>query len=58
MPQAGEYNIHHQVWRPTDGEHAHKYQPKKEPKGKIEETAGKLERGVTGFLKKVEKKYL
>jgi hypothetical protein len=33
------------------------YKPKKEPKGKLEENAGKLERGVTGILKKMEKKF-
>jgi len=32
------------------------YKPKQEPRGKMEERAGKLEKGVTGFLKRVEKK--
>jgi hypothetical protein len=29
----------------------------KEPRGKLEENAGRLERGVTGMLKKFEKKF-
>jgi hypothetical protein len=33
------------------------YTPKKEAKGKLEENAGRLERGVTGMFKKFEKKF-
>lgn len=29
----------------------------KEPKGRMEENAGRLERGVTGMFKKFEKKF-
>jgi len=52
-----DYSIHQQVYRPTEGESAHQYQPKKEPRGKLEENAGRLERGVTGMFKKFEKKF-
>jgi hypothetical protein len=40
--------VHHQVYRPTEGEAAVRYAPKREPRGKLEEQAGKLEKGVTG----------
>ena len=56
-PSANEYSIHHQVYRPTEGEAAVKYKPGKDPRGKLEDSAVKLEKGVTGFLKKLEKKY-
>ncbi|KAH6609001.1 hypothetical protein Trco_002347 [Trichoderma cornu-damae] len=52
-----EYSIHQQVYRPTEAERAHAYQPKKDGKGKFEENAGRFERGVTGMLKKFEKKF-
>ncbi|KAK1245768.1 hypothetical protein MKX07_004837 [Trichoderma sp. CBMAI-0711] len=52
-----DYSIHQQVYRPTEAEAAHKYQPKQEGKGKFEENAGRIERGVTGMLKKFEKKF-
>ncbi|KAI3401195.1 hypothetical protein diail_11900 [Diaporthe ilicicola] len=52
-----EYNIHQQAYRPTEGEQAVKYRPKKEPRGRLEENAGRLERGVTGMFKKFEKKF-
>ncbi|KAM0422909.1 hypothetical protein ACHAPD_001377 [Fusarium lateritium] len=61
--QAGsEYNIHQQLYRPTQTELAnseiHGFQPKtSEPRGKLEENAGRLERGVTGMLRKFEKKF-
>ncbi|KJZ77558.1 hypothetical protein HIM_03282 [Hirsutella minnesotensis 3608] len=57
---AQDYSIHQQVYRPTEvegGQTPHQYQPKQEPKGKLEENAGRLERGVTGMLKKFEKKF-
>jgi hypothetical protein len=61
--QAGsEYSIHQQLYRPTQTELAnseiHGFQPKtSEPRGKLEENAGRLERGVTGMLRKFEKKF-
>lgn len=54
---ANEYGIHQQVYRPMEGEGATKYTPKKEVRGKIEENAGRLEKGVTGMLKRFEKKF-
>ncbi|KAL1879957.1 hypothetical protein VTK73DRAFT_6537 [Phialemonium thermophilum] len=51
-----DYSIHQQVYRPTETETA-KYRPKQEVRGKFEENAGRLERGVTGMLKKFEKKF-
>lgn len=33
------------------------YKPPKEVRGKLEENAGRLERGVTGMFKKLEKKF-
>ncbi|ROV93326.1 hypothetical protein VSDG_06908 [Cytospora chrysosperma] len=52
-----EYGIHQQAYRPTEGEQATRYQPKKEVRGKLEENAGRLERGVSGMLRKFEKKF-
>ncbi|KAK7709048.1 hypothetical protein SLS64_006532 [Diaporthe eres] len=52
-----EYNIHQRAYRPTEGEAASRYKPKKEPRGRLEENAGRLERGVTGMFKKFEKKF-
>ncbi|UKZ90349.1 uncharacterized protein TrAFT101_005372 [Trichoderma asperellum] len=55
-----DYSIHQQVYRPTEAEAAHGHgghQPKKDSKGRLEENAGRLERGVTGMLKKFEKKF-
>jgi hypothetical protein len=51
-----DFSIHQQVYRPTDGE-AIRYKPKVEPRGKLEENAGRLERGVSGMFKKFEKKF-
>jgi hypothetical protein len=56
-PLMTDYNIHHQIYRPTEGEAAIKYKPAKEPRGKLEDNAMKAEKGVTSFLKKLEKKY-
>lgn len=56
-PLANDYSIHQQLYRPTEGEVAVKYKPAKEPRGKLEENAQKLEKGVTSLLKKLEKKY-
>lgn len=59
-PPGQDYSIHQQVYRPSGAEPGptpHQYQPKQEPRGKLEENAGRLERGVTGMLKKFEKKF-
>ena len=55
-----DYGIHSQVYRPTEGEAQLKHKGSKVakgPRGKLEENAGRLEKGVTGILKKFEKKY-
>ena len=51
----GDYSIHQQVYRPTEGE-VNKHKVPKPNKGKLEAGAGSLERSVTGLLKKLEKK--
>ncbi|TVY14270.1 hypothetical protein LARI1_G008139 [Lachnellula arida] len=56
VPLGGDYSIHQQVYRPTEGEVTAKTKPSKPPRGKLEERAGQLEKGVGGFLKKLEKK--
>lgn len=55
-PLNNNYAIHQQVYRPTEGEASSKYKTAKPPRGKLEERAGQLERGVSGILKKLEKK--
>jgi hypothetical protein len=57
LPAANDYHIHQQVYKPTEGEANYKFKPAKESKGKLEENAAKLEKGVSSFLKKLEKKY-
>jgi len=54
-----DYSIHQQVYRPSTetGTTQAQYQPKQEGRSRLEENAGKLERGVTGMLKKFEKKF-
>lgn len=52
-----EYAIHQQAYRPTEGETVSKYVPKKEVRGRLEDNAGRVERGVTGMLKKFERKF-
>ncbi|KAF7559097.1 hypothetical protein G7046_g5061 [Stylonectria norvegica] len=60
---APDYGVHQQVYRPTQTEMANPhfqakpYQPKQDPRGKLEENAGRLERGVSGMFKKFEKKF-
>ncbi|TDZ34478.1 hypothetical protein C8035_v010617 [Colletotrichum spinosum] len=56
---AVDYSVHSQVYRPTEQEAAKYkgYMVKQEPAGKLEQNAGRLERGVTGMLKKFEKKF-
>ena len=53
----GEYNVHQQVYRPTEGEAMGKVKPIEGEKSKLGQNAVRLEKGVTGFLKKFEKKY-
>ncbi|CAK7199059.1 hypothetical protein SEUCBS139899_001727 [Sporothrix eucalyptigena] len=53
---APDFSIHQQLYRPTHGE-AVSHGPKKEPRGRLEEQAGRLEKGVTGMLKKFEKRF-
>jgi hypothetical protein len=55
QPLSTDYSIHQQVYRPTEGEAVGKTKTKP-PRGKLEERAGQLEKGVGGFLKKLEKK--
>lgn len=58
LPAGGnEYSIHQQAYRPMEGEHVAKYAPKKEVRGRLEENAGRLEKGVSGMLKRFEKKF-
>ena len=52
-----EYNVHQQVYRPTEGEAMGKVKPIEGEKSKLGQNAVRLEKGVTGFLKKFEKKY-
>lgn len=61
-PQPGgvDYNIHQQLYRPTEQEHALKhgaYKPKPEGHSKLGQNAERLEKGVTGMLKKFEKRF-
>ncbi|KAK1757335.1 hypothetical protein QBC47DRAFT_154206 [Echria macrotheca] len=52
QPQASDYSVHQQFYIPES-----QYKPKQEGRGKLEEKAGKLEKGVTGMLKRMEKKF-
>ncbi|KFY16849.1 hypothetical protein V492_01050, partial [Pseudogymnoascus sp. VKM F-4246] len=52
-----EYNVHQQVYRPTEGEAVGKVKPVDGQTSKLGQNAVRLEKGVTGFLKKFEKKY-
>ncbi|KAI1127432.1 hypothetical protein F5Y10DRAFT_193609 [Nemania abortiva] len=59
-PTGSDYGIHQQLYRPTEQEHAAKYaeyKPKVETHSKLGQGAERLERGVTGMLKKFEKKF-
>ncbi|KAI0905649.1 hypothetical protein F4823DRAFT_610106 [Ustulina deusta] len=59
-PAKADYNIHQQLYRPTEQEHAAKYaehRPKVEGHSKLGQNAERLERGVTGMFKKFEKKF-
>lgn len=61
QPLQNDHSIHSQVYRPTEIESNTKHHDKpgapKPPSGKLEARANKLEKGVGGFLKKLEKKY-
>ncbi|KAF3017786.1 hypothetical protein E8E14_008960 [Neopestalotiopsis sp. 37M] len=57
IPQSPGWDIHQQAYRPTEHEQAVKYKPKPEGRSKLGENADRLERGVTGMLKKFEKKF-
>ncbi|RWA11099.1 hypothetical protein EKO27_g3994 [Xylaria grammica] len=59
-PLNPDYSIHQQLYRPTEQEHTVKYagyKPKAETHSKLGHNAERLERGVTGMLKKFEKKF-
>ncbi|KAK6069510.1 RNA recognition motif-containing protein [Seiridium cupressi] len=57
IPQGSGYDIHQQLYRPSEQEHMVKYKPKPDGRSKLGENADRLERGVTGMLKKFEKKF-
>lgn len=57
IPQGSGYDIHSQVYRPSEHEHNVKYKPKPEERSKMGQNADRLERGVTGMFKKFEKKF-
>ena len=61
-PQEPDYDIHNQVYRPTEDEASHGHGskpygagPGQQP-GKIEQRAEKVEKGVNRFLRKLEKR--
>ncbi|CRK12722.1 hypothetical protein HYQ45_018210 [Verticillium longisporum] len=56
QPDTSIYAMHQQHYQPTEAE-AHKYKDRKEPTGRLEANAGRLERGMTGMFKKFEKKF-
>lgn len=57
---SNQYDIHSQVYRPTEEEsHRHKnHKPSDggQPTGKLEQQAGRLDKGVNRFFKKLEKR--
>lgn len=58
-PLMNDYSIHSQLYRPTEVEAAQNAKPVKQAKpasGKMEARAGKMEKGVNGLLKRLEKK--
>jgi hypothetical protein len=56
-PLMNDYSIHHQLYRPTEDEAAHhKAKAAKPPRGRLEQRAGQVEKGVGSLLKKLEKK--
>ena len=59
--QVDDYDVHNQVYRPTEseGRRAHQKQPEAGPgqqTGSLEQKADRLEKGVNKWLKKLEKK--
>ncbi|KAI1105736.1 hypothetical protein F4804DRAFT_110565 [Jackrogersella minutella] len=59
-PSNGDYSIHQQLYRPTEQEHASKYgghKPKPEGPSKLGQNVERVEKGVTGMLKKFEKRF-
>ncbi|KYK54207.1 hypothetical protein DCS_06164 [Drechmeria coniospora] len=55
-----DYAVHQQLYRPSGTETGavqSQYAPKPGNKSRLEENAGKFERGVTGILRKFEKKF-
>ncbi|KAI0845716.1 hypothetical protein F5Y00DRAFT_245823 [Daldinia vernicosa] len=59
-PGSVDYSIHQQLYRPTEQEHASKYEkykPKVEGQSRLGQNAERLEKGVTGMLKKFEKRF-
>jgi len=60
--QSNEYDVHSQVYRPTQ-EEASKYKPSKAsnappatPTGRLEQNAGKVDKKVNSFFKRLEKR--
>ncbi|KAL8664974.1 MAG: hypothetical protein Q9168_007807 [Polycauliona sp. 1 TL-2023] len=55
-----DYDVHNQLYRPTEEEtRRHKHQKPSEggqPTGRLEQQAGKLDKGVNRFFKKIEKR--
>ncbi|KAF3065808.1 hypothetical protein GL218_09364 [Daldinia childiae] len=59
-PGSVDYGIHQQLYRPTEQEHASKYEkykPKVEGQSRLGQNAERLEKGVTGMFKKFEKRF-
>lgn len=61
-PMQNDHSMHGMVYRPTETESTIKHNekptaPGAPPSGRLEARAGKIEKGVGGFLKKLEKKY-
>ncbi|KAI1463997.1 uncharacterized protein F4812DRAFT_463054 [Daldinia caldariorum] len=59
-PGGVDYSIHQQLYRPTEQEHSAKYgvyKPKVEGQSRLGQNAERLEKGVTGMLKKFEKRF-
>ncbi|KAI2467583.1 hypothetical protein F4781DRAFT_303716 [Annulohypoxylon bovei var. microspora] len=59
-PGTVDYNIHQQVYRPTEQEQASKYgvyKTKPEGHSKLGQNVERVEKGVTGMLKKFEKRF-
>lgn len=59
-PGSVDYSIHQQLYRPTEQEHASKYEkykPKVEGQSRLGQNAERLEKGVTGMFKKFEKRF-